>query len=78
MVEQPCGGAAQASRLEGERSEANKRYVDAMVPRVLAGANGVPKYPVEQAEGIATDEHATLVLAGDPRCQLGVDSGPAP
>lgn len=55
-----------AERFEAERSKANRRFVEATVPRVKEAARSVLSYPLteEQAKAIATDEDVTLVLAG--------------
>jgi DNA helicase-4 len=53
-------------RFETERSKANRHFVQMSLPRVKDAARSVLSYPLtdEQAEAIATNEDATLVLAG--------------
>ena len=55
-----------AERFEAERSKANRHFIEVSSPRVKEVARSVLSYPLtdEQAEAIATDEDATLVLAG--------------
>ncbi len=71
----PPGAAATLARIEplagleafeAAREEANSRFVASRAPAVLRAAAGVLSSPPtsEQAEAIATDEDATLVLAG--------------
>ena len=54
------------SRFERERADTNERYVSATVPAVHAASAPLIKNALtdEQAKAIATDEDATLVLAG--------------
>ena len=58
--------AARIEEFEAAREEANARFVAATAPEVTRAAQGVLSSPptAEQAEAIATDEDATLVLAG--------------
>ena len=58
--------AARIEEFEAAREEANARFVAATAPEVTRAAQGVLSSPptAEQAKAIATDEDATLVLAG--------------
>lgn len=53
-------------RFEAERSESNRQFIKASIPRVKAAARSALSYPLtdEQAEAIATDEDVALALAG--------------
>ena len=57
---------ARIQEVESTREAANARFVAATAPAVTQAAKGVLASPptAEQAEAIATDEDATLVLAG--------------
>ena len=57
---------ARIEAYEAAREEANARFVAATAPAVARAAQGVLSSPptAEQAKAIATDEDATLVLAG--------------
>ena len=57
---------ARIETYEAAREEANARFVAAAAPAVARAAQGVLSSPptAEQAKAIATDEDATLVLAG--------------
>ena len=57
---------ARIEAYEAAREEANARFVAATAPAVARAAQGVLSSPptAEQAAAIATDEDATLVLAG--------------
>ena len=57
---------ARKEAYEAAREEANARFIAATAPAVTQAAQGVLSSPptAEQAEAIATDEDATLVLAG--------------
>ena len=57
---------AHIEAYEAAREEANARFVAASAPAVAQAAQGVLSSPptAEQAKAIATDEDATLVLAG--------------
>ena len=57
---------ARTQEFEAAREQANARFVAAAIPAVTNAARGVLSSPptAEQAAAIATDEDATLVLAG--------------
>ena len=57
---------ARIEAYEAAREEANARFIAATAPAVARAAQGVLSSPptAEQAEAIATDEDATLLLAG--------------
>ncbi len=52
--------------FEGARRRANSLFISKNVPTVQTAASGTLRHPLtkEQAEAVATDEDATLVLAG--------------
>ena len=57
---------APPGRFEEKRSTANGRFLLGALPKVRAASRRVLDYPLtdEQAQAVATDEDATLVLAG--------------